>query len=263
MLYVINFRTAIFGLISMIIYLALYTPLKPITPLSVFFGAIPGAIPFMLGWVAVTDRFSIETGEFVTLIGNNGAGKSTLLRIISTLSKPTHGRITFKGTNQKENLGEWRQNIGIISHENRLYGDLSSVDNLRVFGTLYGIEDLEIKIDQVLQKTDLLHVSTLPVGNFSSGMKKRLMIARLMLCKPEILILDEPFTGLDQHSNQWFQNYLTAFHQQGGTVLMVTHQLELGLELATRILVLQRQNIKHDISSAGLSIEQCSALLEE
>ena len=201
--------------------------------------------------------FLIETGEFVTLIGNNGAGKSTLLRIISTLSKPTHGRITFKGTNQKESLREWRQKIGIISHENRLYGDLSSVDNLRVFGTLYGVEDLESNTYQVLQKTDLLHVARLPVVNFSSGMKKRLMIARLMLCKPEILILDEPFTGLDQHSNQWFQNHLTAFHQQGGTVIMVTHQLELGLKLATRVLVLHQQRIQHDKSASELRIDQC------
>ena len=206
--------------------------------------------------------FSIETGEFVTLIGNNGAGKSTLLRIISTLSKPTHGRITFKVTNKKESLREWRQKIGIISHENRLYGDLSSVDNLRVFGTLYGVEDLESNTDQVLQKTDLLHVAQIPVGNFSSGMKKRLMIARLMLCKPEILILDEPFTGLDQHSNQWFQNYLTAFHEQGGTVIMVTHQLELGLKLATRVLVLHKQRIQHDNSASELSIEQCVNLLD-
>ena len=180
-----------------------------------------------------------------------------MLRIISTLSKPTRGRITFKGTNKKENLGKWRQNIGIISHENRLYGDLNSVDNLRVFGTLYGIEDLEIKIDQVLQKTDLFHVSRLPVGNFSSGMKKRLMIARLMLCKPEILILDEPFAGLDQNSNQWFQNYLTAFHHQGGTVIMVTHQLELGLKLATRVLLLHQQRIQHDNSASEISLNQC------
>ena len=201
--------------------------------------------------------FSIETGEFITLFGNNGAGKSTLLSIISTLSKPTRGRITFKGTNQKENLGEWRQNIGIISHENRLYGDLSSVENLRVFGTLYGVEDLESNTDQVLQKTDLFHVSRLPVGNFSSGMKKRLMIARLMLCKPEILILDEPFAGLDQHSNQWFQNYLTAFHHQGGTVILVTHQLELGLKLATRVLLLHQQRIQHDNSASEISLNQC------
>ena len=201
--------------------------------------------------------FSIETGEFVTLIGNNGAGKSTLLRIISTLSKPNQGRITFNGTYQKESLREWRQKIGIISHENRLYGDLSSVDNLRIFGTLYGVEDLESITNQVLQKPDLHHVARLPVSNFSSGMKKRLMIARLMRCTPEILILDEPFTGLDQHSNQWFQNYLTAFHQQGGTVIMVTHQLELGLKLATRILVLHQQRIQHDNSASELSINQC------
>ena len=201
--------------------------------------------------------FSIETGEFITLIGNNGAGKSTLLRIISTLSNPTHGNITFYGTNKKESLREWRQKIGIISHENRLYGDLSSEDNLRIFGTLYSIDDLENNTKQVLQKTDLFHVAELPVNNFSSGMKKRLMIARLMLCEPEFLFLDEPFTGLDQHSNLWFQNYLTEFHQQGGTVIMVTHQLELGLKLATRILVLHQKRIQHDNSASELSIDQC------
>ncbi len=191
------------------------------------------------------------------LIGNNGAGKSTLLRIISTLSKPTQGRITFHGINQKDSLKEWRQKIGIISHENRLYGDLSSIDNLRIFGTLYGVEDLKIKTDNILQETDLSHVARLPVGNFSSGMIKRLMIARLMLCQPEILILDEPFTGLDQHSNSWFHNYLHEFHQQGGTVLIATHQLELGLNLATRVLVLHKQRIQHDNSTAGLSVNQC------
>mgnify|MGYP001250295350 CR=1 FL=1 len=201
--------------------------------------------------------FSIETGEFVTLIGNNGAGKSTLLRIISTLSKPNHGRIIFNGKNQKRSLCEWRKQIGIISHENRLYEDLSSEENLRVFGTLYGVEDLARNADQVLQKTDLFHVAKLPVSNFSSGMKKRLMIARLMLCKPEILILDEPFTGLDQSSNQWFQNYLRSFHQQGGTVIMVTHQLELGLKLATRVLVLHQKRIKYDNSASEINIDQC------
>ena len=201
--------------------------------------------------------FSIETGEFVMLIGNNGAGKSTLLSIISTLSKPTHGIITFNGTNKKESLLEWRQKIGIISHENRLYGDLSSEDNLRVFGTLYGVEDLETITDQVLRKTDLFHLARVPVNNFSSGMKKRLMFARLMLCKPKILILDEPFTGLDQHSKILFQNYLTAFHQQGGTVIMCTHQLDLGLKLATRVLVLNKKRIQHDNSVSEISIDQC------
>jgi heme exporter protein A len=208
-------------------------------------------------------NFSLDIGEFVMLIGNNGAGKSTLLRIISSLMIPSSGEITFRGTNQKKNLLEWLQIMGSITHENRLYADLNSIDNLRLYGTLYGVEELNSKIDDVLAKIDLSHVSQLPVRNFSSGMTKRLMIGRLMLCKPEILILDEPYTGLDQNSFRWFQEYLREFHKQGGTVLMVTHQIELGLELATRVLVLQRQNIKHDISSAGLSVERCSSLLEE
>ena len=197
------------------------------------------------------------------LIGNNGAGKSTLLRIISSLMKPTHGTICFRGTNQKENLQEWLRIMGIMTHENRFYGNLNSIDNLRLFGTLYGIEELKCKIDQILEEIELTHVSQLAVRNFSSGMIKRLMIGRIMLCKPKIIILDEPYTGLDLRTFRWFQNYLHEFHQQGGTVLMVTHQLELGMELATRVLVLGQQKIQHDISAVELNLVQCGALLEE
>ena len=208
-------------------------------------------------------NFSINTGEFVMLIGNNGAGKSTLLRIISSLMKPSKGQINFRGTKQNDNLLEWLRIMGNITHENRLYSDLNSKDNLRIYGNLYGVEKLDSKIDEVLSKIDLAHVALLPVRNFSSGMKKRLMIGRLMLYNPEILILDEPYTGLDQNSFQWFQEYLQQFHQKGYTVLMATHQLALGLELATRVLVLDQQNIKYDVSSEGLSVERCCALLEE
>ena len=208
-------------------------------------------------------NFSINTGEFVMLIGNNGAGKSTLLRIISSLMKPSKGQINFRGTKQNDNLLEWLRIMGNITHENRLYSDLNSKDNLRIYGNLYGVKQLDSKIDEVLSKIDLAHVALLPVRNFSSGMKKRLMIGRLMLYNPEILILDEPYTGLDQNSFQWFQEYLQQFHQKGYTVLMATHQFALGLELATRVLVLDHQNIKYDVSSEGLSVERCCALLEE
>ena len=197
------------------------------------------------------------------LIGNNGAGKSTLFRIISSLMKPTDGTIFFRGASQKDNLQEWLRIMGSMTHESRLYGSLSSIENMRLYGTLYGIEELKNKIDQILEKIELTHVAQLPVRNFSSGMIKRLMIGRMMLCKPEIIILDEPYTGLDLHSFRWFQNYLHEFHQNGGTVLMVTHQLELGLELATRVLVLDQQRIQHDISASEINVEQCSKLLEE
>jgi len=207
--------------------------------------------------------FSIHSGEFVILIGNNGAGKSTLLRIVSSLMKPTKGNIFFRGINQKEILRLWKHRMGYISSENRMYGDLSSKDNLRIYGTFYEIKDLNVKIDEILSKIDLTHVSNLPVRNFSDGMKKRLVIGRIMLYQPEILILDEPYEGLDRRSFHWFHDYLNEFHQKGGTVLMVTHQFELGLELASRILVLQNRNIKHDVSAVGLSIDQLDSWLEE
>ena len=88
------------------------------------------------------------------LIGNNGAGKSTLLRIVSSLMRPTKGKIHFRGTNQREKLREWLQIMGSITHENRLYGDLSSIDNLRLYGTLYGVEELKSKIDEILCYND-------------------------------------------------------------------------------------------------------------
>ena len=208
-------------------------------------------------------NFSINTGEFVILIGNNGTGKSTLLRIISSLMKPSKGQIIFRGTKQSDNILEWLRIMGSITHENRLYADLNSKDNLRIYGNLYGVEQLNSKIDDVLAKIDLAHAALLPVRNFSSGMKKRLMIGRLMLYQPEILILDEPYTGLDQNSSRWFQEYLRQFRQKGCTVLMATHQLALGLELATRVIVLEHQNIKYDFPTAGLSVEKCSTLLNE
>ena len=208
-------------------------------------------------------NFCIESGEFVLLVGNNGAGKSTLLRIISSLMKPTHGKIFFKGINQREIFMLWLKKMGYVSIETQLYGDLSSIDNLRLYGTFYEIENLNLKINEILTRIDLTHVAKIPVRKFSSGMKKRLMIGRLMLYKPEILLLDEPFIGLDQISLNWFKNYLHKFNQKGGTVLMVTHQFEQGLELPNRVMVLKNQNIQKNLPTKGLNSTHLSSWLEE
>jgi len=208
-------------------------------------------------------NFCIESGEFVLLVGNNGVGKSTLLRIISSLMKPTKGKIFFKGKNQSEIFMLWLQKMGYFSVETQLYGDLTSIDNLRLYGTFYETEDLNFKINEILSKIDLTHVAKLPVRKFSSGMKKRLMIGRLMLYKPEILLLDEPFLGLDQISLNWFKNYLQEFKQKSGTVLMVTHQFEQSLELATRVMVLKNQNIQRNLPTKGLNSANLSSWLEE
>ena len=208
-------------------------------------------------------NFSINSGEFVMLVGNNGAGKSTLLRIITSLMRPTKGEIFFQGTNQKDILKTWFKKMGYISEENRFYGDLSPIDNLRLYGSLYQTEKINYKIGEILSKIDLNHVAELPVRNFSSGMKKRLMIGRLMLYEPEILLLDEPYGGLDRISFRWFQSYLREFKDRGGTIIMVTHQFELGLELANRVVVLHKKKIMHDMQAEELNLDNLSAWLEE
>ena len=208
-------------------------------------------------------NFSIESGEFVVILGNNGVGKSTLLRIISSLMRPTNGKIFFKGEEQREILMLWLKKMGYISEETRLYSDLNSIENLRLYGTFYEAKNLNLKINDILEEIDLIHVAKMPIRNFSSGMKKRLMIGRLMLYEPEILLLDEPYTGLDVKSKKWFKEFLEKFHKKGGTVLMVTHQFEKGMEITNRLLVIKNKKILKNFSIKNLNSENLNKALEE
>ena len=208
-------------------------------------------------------NFSIQSGEFVVMLGNNGVGKSTLLKVISSLMKPTHGKIFYKGKDQRETLMLWLSKMGYISEETRLYGDLSSIENLRLYGTFYEINNLNLRISDILSEIDLIDFANIPIRNFSSGMKKRLMIAKLMLYDPEILLLDEPYTGLDVKSKKWFRKYLEKFHNKGGTILMVTHQFEQGMELANRVLVLKNQKVHKNIQINNLNSTYLNHVLED
>jgi len=119
------------------------------------------------------------------------------------------------------------------------------------------------QIPRALQDVQLSHAIDLPVKTFSSGMTKRTAIARLLLQQPKLLLLDEPYTGLDQNSVRWFQEYLLNFRNQGGTLLLVTHQLELGLELATRVLLLSQRKIVKDQSSSTVNLSECQQWLSQ
>ncbi|MBF0279089.1 MAG: heme ABC exporter ATP-binding protein CcmA [SAR324 cluster bacterium] len=206
---------------------------------------------------------TIYSGESTLLLGNNGAGKTTLLQIICSLMRPSSGSISFKGNNYKEAAHHLRKAIGNISHESRMYGDLTAFENLKLFGNLYSVENLPEQIEKALDFVELSYAKHLPVHTFSSGMTKRLTIARLILYKPEFLILDEPYTGLDQHSVRLFQQYLKQHHQNGGTILNVTHQFPLGLELSNRVLVMHQSQILHDVPASQTSPEQCSLWLQQ
>ena len=184
--------------------------------------------------------FSLQGGEALMLLGRNGEGKSTLLKIITGLMRPEQGEVLFKGQRVQDNPEGFRSAMGVISHQIHFYNELTAAENLQFFCALKGGKDLLDKIHQALLAVGLSPFANSRVGTFSSGMGKRLGIARLMVSEPEILFLDEPYTGLDYDSIEFFNNYLVSFKEAGGSLVMVTHQIDLFYPISDQILILRQ-----------------------
>jgi len=167
----------------------------------------------------------IESGSSLALLGPNGAGKTTLLKLISGITKPTSGKISVFGYEPWKFNKELRMKIGMVSHNPFLYNDLTAMENLVFYGKIYGVVNLNRKIDELLVKMRLEKRKHTPVKSFSRGMKQRLSIARALLNNPELLILDEPTSGLDIVGRRELLNYLQTYKNQR-TVLLATHNLE-------------------------------------
>lgn len=180
----------------------------------------------------------LSKGEFLTIFGPNGAGKTTLLKILATLTKPTAGRVKISGLNVKETPEKLRLQIGFISHNTFLYDNLTAYENLKFYGWMYGISGLTEKIRESLGEVGLLGRIQDKAGTFSRGMQQRLSIARAMLHNPSIILLDEPYSGLDQHAAQILRNLLRKLHNGNRTLIMTTHNINQGLELCDRVVVL-------------------------
>lgn len=201
----------------------------------------------------------IETGEFLTIFGPNGAGKTTLVKIMSTLISPTAGTVMIEDHDVKESPLEVRQLIGIISHETYLYQDLTARENLKFFGKMYGMpkDKLESRIHELTDQVGLKYRLDDRVGTFSRGMKQRLSIARAILHDPKILFLDEPYTGLDQHAAATFDRILSELDVSDKTQVMVSHDIERGLNLADRIIILYEGKIVYQAARSEIKdIEQ-------
>ncbi len=182
--------------------------------------------------------FSLNKGEFLTIFGPNGAGKTTLIRILSTITKASSGEIKIADLPFEDDSEKIRRQIGVIAHQTFLYENLTAEENLRFYGKLYDVENLSKKIDTILSEVGLELRKKYFVRTFSRGMQQRLAIARAMLHEPSILLLDEPYTGLDQHASGMLTNWLNRLRSSEQTILMVTHDLEQGMELADRIAIL-------------------------
>ncbi|MDO8886879.1 ABC transporter ATP-binding protein [Candidatus Oleimmundimicrobium sp.] len=178
-------------------------------------------------------------GDFLAIFGSNGAGKTTLLRILATLSGFSSGSITINGFEIKENSIEIREKIGLISHNLILYKDLNAYENLRFYGKMYNVPALDDRISELLQKVELDHRKFDVVRTFSRGMQQRLSIARALLHNPEIIFLDEPFSGLDVHARGILDDMLEGLKKEGShTLIMATHDIEKGLVHANSLAIL-------------------------
>jgi heme exporter protein A len=201
--------------------------------------AIEGVWKFYGDFPALRDiSFNVEPGSCVALLGRNGAGKTTLLKILAGLSRPAKGEVKLFGQDATERSS--RASIGVLGHGIGIYEELSAIENLRLFAGLYGLPEPESRAMEWLERTGLERVKDGLVREFSRGMRQRLAVARAFLHNPRLLLLDEPFTALDDRAIAVLQTVLRDALAEGRTVLMSTHQLREALELATHVALINR-----------------------
>lgn len=194
----------------------------------------------------------IDKGQFVTLFGPNGAGKTTLLQIVAQLSQPTAGALTFPDNDTLQ----LRKLIGYVSHQSLLYGQLTGFENLHFYARLYGLTDPAGRATAMLEKMDLARASHQLTATYSSGMKQRLSLGRALIHEPQLLLLDEPYAGLDRHGSRLLTDVLRQLREQGRTVILITHNLTEGLTLADRVLVMRRGELMYEAARDQIDDDQ-------
>jgi heme exporter protein A len=197
--------------------------------------------------------FHVEPGEFVALLGPNGAGKTTFLRILASLSRPSLGQVSIAGHALPAQAAEVRRTLGVVSHLPLLYGDLTAEENLHFYGRMYDLQNLDSRVTDVLHMVGLEHRRRDLVRTFSRGMQQRLAIGRAVLHDPEVMLFDEPYTGLDQDASAMLDDVLRNVAARGRTVVMTSHDLARAEELGSRFDVLSRGAIAASCTQKELS----------
>jgi len=196
--------------------------------------------------------FHADEGEFVALIGPNGAGKSTFIRILSSLLNPSSGEVKIAGHRLPREAALIRSRLGVVTHQPLLYGDLTAEENLYFYCRLYAIAGEKKRAAEVLEQVGLTARRKDLVRTFSRGMQQRLAIGRAILHNPEVLLFDEPHTGLDQDACDMLDKILTSVARQGRTVVMTSHDLSRIEMLADRFDVLSRGSIASVTHKKGM-----------
>jgi heme exporter protein A len=181
---------------------------------------------------------SLPQGEFLTLFGPNGAGKTTLIRILATLARPSEGEIRLFGLTLAQASSDLRRRIGVVSHKSFLYGALTAYQNLLFYARMFDLDGPRQRVEAILERVGLAHRMHDPVGTFSRGLEQRCAIARALIHDPDLLLFDEPFTGLDPEAADQLAGLLHQLHDSARTVLLTSHDLNRGAEMADQIAIL-------------------------
>jgi len=189
-------------------------------------------------------------------LGPNGAGKTTLLKVLTLLTPTSSGEIHIAGRKVSGNSLAERKKMGVISHSTFLYGNLTAYENLMFYGRLYDVDNLKQRIKEVINEVGLRYSLNDPVRTFSRGMQQRLAIARAIIHNPDILFLDEPYTGLDQHAIEILNKVLLNLANQQRTIYMITHNFEQGLNLSDRVIILVSGRIVFEAPGKEMALEK-------
>jgi heme exporter protein A len=195
--------------------------------------------------------FQCRAGEVIALLGPNGAGKSTFLTIAATLLQPTSGSVTYGDLSAQRAGVALRGRIGLLAHDLYVYPDLTASENLDFFGRLYGLTDLRGRVTAALERAGLTDRRDEPVSGFSRGMRQRLALERALMHEPRLVLLDEPFTGLDDAATAGLRERVIALREVSAIVILTTHDLETIDGIVDRAVVLQNGRLVEVDSGAG------------
>ncbi len=202
-------------------------------------------------WALRNVSFQVSQGEIVALVGPNGAGKTTLLRIVATLGRPDDGSIYIGKIPLAQHANAARASIGFVGHQTFMYDDLTAEENLTFYARLYDIADVPQRVRAVAQRVGIEHRLGDVTHTLSRGLQQRLTLARMLLHQPAVLLLDEPYTGLDKVAADLLDQIMAEAKNEGRGILFSTHDLERGLAICDRALIMSAGRLMYDLPRGG------------
>ena len=189
--------------------------------------------------------FRLEAGQVLGYLGPNGSGKSTTVKMLIGLLEPTHGQVLFQGKNIQQDLVGYRKHLGYVPEEANLYPYLTGQEYLELVGTLRGMPQarMKAKIEALLELFSLFPHRHLSIGSYSKGMRQRILLISALMDNPEVLVLDEPLSGLDVTSALIFKNLIQSLSAKGKTIFYCSHVLEVVEKVCSRLLILRKGQV--------------------